>query len=54
MEVWDPSSNLPHLVGAGPLDVHGRGLVIVQALADDWGTCPAADGGKVVWAALAP
>jgi hypothetical protein len=38
---------------AGLLDVHGRGLVIVEALADEWGAHLADDmGGKVVWAAF--
>ena len=31
------------------LAVNGRGLSIVEALADDWG-CDLQDGGKVVWA----
>jgi hypothetical protein len=38
---------------AGLLDVHGRGLVIVEALADAWGAHLTDDtGGKVVWAAF--
>jgi anti-sigma regulatory factor (Ser/Thr protein kinase) len=35
---------------AGHDDEAGRGLVIVQAISDDWGIRAAADGGKVVWA----
>jgi anti-sigma regulatory factor (Ser/Thr protein kinase) len=33
-------------------DEAGRGLVIVQAISDDWGIRPVAGGGKVVWARL--
>ncbi|GAA2087281.1 ATP-binding protein [Actinomadura alba] len=52
LEVWDPSADLPEMGVAGPLDVHGRGLVIVAALADEWGAHHV-DDGKVVWAAFA-
>lgn len=31
----------------------GRGLLLVQALADDWGVKPHHPGGKTVWAILA-
>ncbi|MFD3625905.1 ATP-binding protein [Streptomyces sp. NPDC058698] len=30
----------------------GRGLLLVEALADDWGVRPHPPGGKTVWAAL--
>ena len=33
IEVADPSTELPAKGKAGPSDVHGRGLVIVEALA---------------------
>ncbi len=38
------------LLAAGPggLAEHGRGLVLVDALADDWGTCPD-PAGRAVW-----
>jgi anti-sigma regulatory factor (Ser/Thr protein kinase) len=39
----------PHTVE--PLEVGGRGLVIVSDVADRWG-CDAVPGGKVVWAEL--
>jgi anti-sigma regulatory factor (Ser/Thr protein kinase) len=40
-------------VCADLLDTSGRGMAILDALADRWGTRPAADGpGKVVWLAL--
>lgn len=34
------------------LDEHGRGLLVVDALASSWGTLPTPEG-KVVWAAVA-
>jgi anti-sigma regulatory factor (Ser/Thr protein kinase) len=38
---------------ADPLATSGRGLALIDALTDRWGTTPAADGsGKVVWFAL--
>ncbi len=36
---------------AGPLDEGGRGLYLVDTMADEWGTRPAG-GGKAVWFAL--
>lgn len=32
----------------------GRGLAIVEALSEGWGALPRPDGGKVVWADVAP
>ncbi|MEU6394915.1 ATP-binding protein [Streptomyces sp. NPDC046939] len=41
---------LPHKPAA-PDDESGRGLLLVAALADDWGCTPRSDGpGKTVWA----
>jgi anti-sigma regulatory factor (Ser/Thr protein kinase) len=40
----------PGLTGAHDGD-HGRGLLILDAMADEWGTHPTADG-KVVWATI--
>jgi hypothetical protein len=40
----------PGLTGAHDGD-HGRGLLILDAMADEWGCHPTADG-KVVWAAI--
>jgi anti-sigma regulatory factor (Ser/Thr protein kinase) len=51
IEVGDSSPELPKIGTAEPLDVHGRGLVIVEAVAADWGAYRV-DGGKVTWAAL--
>jgi anti-sigma regulatory factor (Ser/Thr protein kinase) len=53
LEVADPSTELPIPEEAGPFDVHGRGLVIVDALADEWGAyLTDGRGGKIVWAAF--
>lgn len=51
IEVGDSSPELPKIDAADPLDIHGRGLVIVEAVADDWGARRVV-GGKVTWAAL--
>lgn len=52
MEVWDASPSLPALREADLTGDRGRGLLLVDFLADEWGHYPA-DGGKVVWCALA-
>jgi len=36
-----------------PTQPHGRGLLIVRGLADDWGVLPRSGGGKTVWFRLA-
>lgn len=51
LEVWDDSPEPPVPRGDDPTGGCGRGLVIVEALADVWGWEPA-DGGKCVWAVL--
>ncbi|MGE7390650.1 ATP-binding protein [Streptomyces sp. NPDC004126] len=51
VEVRDHAARLPrpHVPSADD-GTHGRGLVLVQALADAWGVDPLAMGsGKVVW-----
>ena len=48
VEVTDPSPAAPEMRHAEPDDVKGRGLAIVDSLADDWGT-RFADDGKTVW-----
>jgi anti-sigma regulatory factor (Ser/Thr protein kinase) len=52
LEVWDASPLRPVATNPGAAADHGRGLVLVDALADSWGD-RAADGGKVVWCELA-
>lgn len=50
--VGDGSRLLPQSRQAGPEDVSGRGLVIVEALAAEFGVSPTV-GGKRVWAEIA-
>jgi anti-sigma regulatory factor (Ser/Thr protein kinase) len=54
VEVADSSSLLPALLTAAAAEESGRGLAIVAALADDWGTAPPEPGhpGKRVWFTL--
>ncbi|MEU8630625.1 ATP-binding protein [Amycolatopsis sp. NPDC048633] len=49
MRVHDTGSRLPELRAPSPAEARSRGLVLVQALSEDWGfeRCP---GGKFVWA----
>lgn len=47
--VSDHSDDLPRAVGAQPGQPAGRGLVVVHALAKEWGVTPHAHGGKTVW-----
>ncbi len=54
IEVWDQNPRLPMPKTAGPDDESGRGLLIVQALAETWNWYRLHDaGGKVVWATIA-
>ncbi|MEV5145383.1 SpoIIE family protein phosphatase [Streptomyces sp. NPDC052727] len=48
IEVEDCSSALPRRRDAGEIGVSGRGLVLVERLADSWGV-EARGGGKAVW-----
>jgi anti-sigma regulatory factor (Ser/Thr protein kinase) len=49
LRVHDTGSLLPELRAPSPAEARSRGLVLVQALSEDWGfeRCP---GGKFVWA----
>ncbi len=53
VEVEDHDGALPTPAPLGIWNEHGRGLTIVEALAEEWGTEPAADApgeeGKTVW-----
>ncbi|MFJ7072933.1 ATP-binding protein [Streptomyces sp. NPDC098781] len=50
VEVTDGCGQLPVFPGqSGPEDEGGRGLVLVDAVADKWGVDPVSRGGKVVW-----
>jgi len=48
--VWDACRELPAHRPHGDDSAGGRGLDIVQALSDRWGTQAPVRGGKVVWA----
>ena len=48
VSVSDDSSTSPVVRHPEPSDVSGRGMALVQALADDWGV-EVGPGGKTVW-----
>jgi anti-sigma regulatory factor (Ser/Thr protein kinase) len=53
LQAWDPDPIPPPIDYApGTWDESGRGLMIVKALAYQWGTTPGTNGGKHVWATL--
>jgi hypothetical protein len=52
IEVWDAADEEPVLRQAGQDDESGRGLMLVDALAERWGTNAVVGGGKVVWAVV--
>jgi serine/threonine-protein kinase RsbW len=47
--VTDVSNSMPQLRSAKPGDVEGRGLLILEALAEHWGIDVMAEGGKRIW-----
>jgi anti-sigma regulatory factor (Ser/Thr protein kinase) len=51
IHVWDGSSRMPVRQDAAPDSERGRGLLLVDALGEDWGSYRTA-GGKVVWALI--
>lgn len=53
VEVTDTDPSLPSVVEAGPNDESGRGLLLVEALADAWGTQPEPLG-KTTWFEIRP
>ncbi|KUN95313.1 ATP-binding protein [Streptomyces caeruleatus] len=53
VEVTDIAPSLPSVVEAGPNDECGRGLLLVDALADAWGVQPEPPG-KTTWFEIAP
>lgn len=52
IEVRDQSADVPVLAPAHDDAEHGRGLMLVDALSEEWGYSAEPDGGKVVYAAL--
>jgi hypothetical protein len=51
VEITDRSPRLPRQQAGDADDEHGRGLILVDALAHSWGTRPCIDG-KTVWFSL--
>ena len=51
IEVFDCSTHLPHRIIASQLAEGGRGLVVVEEVADSWGT-RVEESGKTVWFSL--
>lgn len=49
VEVRDESPRPPARRAPGPDDTSGRGLVLIDSLAAQWGTQPGPGRGKVVW-----
>ncbi|MEU6404137.1 ATP-binding protein [Streptomyces sp. NPDC046985] len=45
----DAAEHRPHVCHAGDTDTGGRGMSIVEALADDWGVEDRDPSGKIVW-----
>lgn len=53
VEVTDKGPGSPVMQTPEARDLSGRGLRIVDILADSWGVRPSAEGGKSVWFILA-
>lgn len=54
VEVWDKNARLPEPAEPSLADEGGRGLMLIDAMAESWGwELPASGRGKVVWALLA-
>lgn len=54
VEVTDASPVLPQMSIASPDAISGRGIGLVDSIADSWGVRPLPDRGKVVWAEVDP
>ncbi|MFJ9710881.1 ATP-binding protein [Streptomyces sp. NPDC101234] len=54
VEVRDQGDGIPTVRDATADDCHGRGLILVGALADDWGVAYGAGVSKTVWAEFKP
>ena len=53
LEVWDEAPGIPQVCHAATDDERGRGLALVEALAEQWGWRPATGRpGKCTWATL--
>jgi|SRR5215831_9378106 len=51
IQVWDGSPEMPVRQDASADSDRGRGLLLVETLSQDWGSCRRADG-KLVWARI--
>jgi len=52
--VWDSCPQPPVRIDASGGEENGRGLLLVETISDQWGSCPTpATGGKAVWALTA-
>ena len=52
--VWDGNDRWPERQDTSPDDESGRGLLLVEALSQEWGCfTPNQSSGKVVWAVIA-
>jgi anti-sigma regulatory factor (Ser/Thr protein kinase) len=53
LEVWDQAPGVPVIREVTEYEENGRGLMLVDAIANRWGCwCPAVGPGKVVWAEM--
>lgn len=52
VEVTDAGPGKPAVKNAGETDIGGRGLLLVEAISDDWGVRFETGGGKTVWAVI--
>jgi anti-sigma regulatory factor (Ser/Thr protein kinase) len=50
VEVHDDGTGDPEVQSPQPLSESGRGLMIVESIAAQWGVIPSTGGGKTVWA----
>jgi two-component sensor histidine kinase len=50
IQVADDAPGIPRMGAPGPYDTSGRGLMILAALATQWGTVSIPNDGKTVWA----
>ncbi|NGN64182.1 SpoIIE family protein phosphatase [Streptomyces sp. A7024] len=48
LRISDTDATLPHLKHPGELSASGRGMLLLDSLADDWGVQPQGDG-KMTW-----
>ncbi|CAM4178247.1 ATP-binding protein [Nocardiopsis rhodophaea] len=53
IEVWDGQNGRPVRRSVDGDAEHGRGLLLVEALSQRWGTTPSPRGGKTVWCVIA-